>query len=617
MLLSDAIVACLELFDVEYVFGVSGANIEHLHDAIHRRGRIRSVLARSESGAAYMADCHARVGHRLGVCCSTSGGGMMNLVAGVAEAHQSAVPLLAIVGQPPSSLDGRGAFQDSSGIGQTVDAYGLFSAVSKFTGRVHDSDSFWSAMEHALVACLAGRRAAAVLLIPRNRFVLEVGDRCAQLVEAVRARIERVEPSDDDLLALLAAIRTAKRPVMIVGEGVERSSAEDAVSSFARDLGLPVATTMGSRGVLAHDHASNLGVLGVAGHPSVHDYLREECDLLFVVGTALDTMTRAPFAQDAVDLPAKRLIALDEDTHELRRVVASQLRSEVTQTTQRSWWPAAVQGIDCTVDADIRISLERMRELWSGDPFHCGRGDGYELTVFEPSAASPSLRAARASIVDAPPSAEPLRQSDALRVIARHLPLAGTLLYDAGNCASAALHFVPLPRNVRGVIALGMGAMGFAIAGATGAQLAQGNLRRSVVLAGDGAFLMQGFEIHTAAELALPILFVIFNNAGHGMCATRQERFFEGRFESVFYPRVDIAAVARGLAPAEALWVGRADSVRSIDGALSSYERSGIKTGVLELVIDIEEAPPFTPLLPKDSPTVSLATWLARADRRP
>src|SRR6185437_117435 len=111
MKLAEALATTLRDWGLEYLFGVSGANIEHLHDAVHRLGgeRFRSVCAKSEVGAAFMADCRARVHRTLGVCCSTSGGGMMNLAVGVAEAFAESVPLLAIVGQPPTRLEVPGA----------------------------------------------------------------------------------------------------------------------------------------------------------------------------------------------------------------------------------------------------------------------------------------------------------------------------------------------------------------------------------------------------------------------------------------------------------------------------------------------------------------------------
>src|SRR5262245_46043136 len=179
MKVCDAIVATLLELDVRYLFGVSGANIEHIHDAVHRLGgtRLRSILAKHESGAAFMADGHARVSRTLGVCCSTSGGGMLNLLAGVAEAQASAVPLLALVGQPPLSSEGKGGFQDSSGRDHTVNALQLWRAVTKHTAKISRAEDFWHEFLGCLRQALSGRRGATALLLPRDVMEAEVGPR--------------------------------------------------------------------------------------------------------------------------------------------------------------------------------------------------------------------------------------------------------------------------------------------------------------------------------------------------------------------------------------------------------------------------------------------------------
>ena len=190
MKLADALVAGLAALDVRYVFGVSGANIEHLHDAIHRHGgRLTSVLAKSEAGAAFMADGYARVHRRLGVCCSTSGGGMMNLAVGIAESHAESVPVLAVVGQAALRGEGRGAFQDSSGIGRTVDAAALFSSIAKSVTKIVDGQDFWSAFETAVVTALSGRQGPAVLLIPRSVWDLDVEPPAPALADRIAAAI--------------------------------------------------------------------------------------------------------------------------------------------------------------------------------------------------------------------------------------------------------------------------------------------------------------------------------------------------------------------------------------------------------------------------------------------
>src|SRR5262245_46938865 len=187
MKLSEALVTTLRDWGLEYLFGVSGANIEPLHDAVHRlgEGRLFSVCAKSEVGAAFMADCRARVHRTLGACCSTSGGGMMNLAVGVAESFAESVPVLAVVGQPPTYLEGRGAFQDSSGIGRSVNAVGLWSSISKSQSRITEPDQFWQSLMTAVRTALTGRPGPAVLLIPCNLWDADVGSRPSWIADSL------------------------------------------------------------------------------------------------------------------------------------------------------------------------------------------------------------------------------------------------------------------------------------------------------------------------------------------------------------------------------------------------------------------------------------------------
>jgi acetolactate synthase-1/2/3 large subunit len=162
-------------------------------------------------------------------------------------------------------------------------------------------------------------------------------------------------------------------------------------------------------------------------------------------------------------------------------------------------------------------------------------------------------------------------QSEAIAIVQDLLPESGHVLYDAGNCAAAALHMTRVPSGASSTIALGMGGMGYAIAGAIGAQLGSPFGTRTVVFAGDGAFPNDGLEIHTAVDLGLPILFVVFNNNMHGMCVTRQQLFFESRLECVRYAPVDIALIARGLGTPHRLWVGSAGTVDELRYQLEDY----------------------------------------------
>lgn len=586
MKLSDALVKALISLDVRYVFGVSGANIEHLHDAIHRlgQGKLQSVMAKTEDGAAFMADCHARVHRVLGVCCSTSGGGMMNLIAGIAESYAESVPVLALVGQPPLALEGRGAFQDSSGIGRSVDGIKLWGAVAKYVAKISKPEDFWYHLTQAVKAALSGRPGPSVLLFPRDIYEQEVELCPEKWAEELRNLICPRAVTLEMILPLFEEIRRAKKPVLILGHGVRRCSNPQAVINFARAVGLPVITTLSGRGEFPNDNPLYMGMLGVAGHPSVHTYLKEQADLLIVVGAGLNFMTRQPLSRTLVD---KKIAVVNIDVGEIALVAS----------------PTVV------VEADAGMVFKVLLELLKQKPFKVQPLQGYVPQMFKP------LLAAPISLDDRMPKADsqPLLQSEAIAILQDFLPESGHLLYDAGNCAAAALHMTRVPPGSSSTIALGMGGMGYAIAGAIGAQLGSPPGTRTVVFAGDGAFLMTGFEIHTAVDLGLPILFVVFNNNMHGMCVTRQQLFFESRLECVRYTPVNIAPIARGLGTPDRLWVGSADTVEELCYQLEDYRNHADLPGVLELRLLREEVPPFTPFLPEYVPTIPIGKEESKA----
>lgn len=588
---ADAIIDSLVGWQIDAIFGVSGANIEHLHDAVHRRGlgRLRSVAARSESGAAFMADAYARVNGRLGVCCSTSGGGMMNLAVGVAESYQEGIPVLAIVGQVARSHEGTGGFQDSSGRGRTVAAAQMWRAIAKDVREVRSGETLWDDLLGAVRAALSGRPGPAVLLVPRDVWEIPVEARPNDWPQTLSEVSPPMTPPVEAMDRLEHDLRSARHPVMVVGALGLKDGANSAVRSFARRAQVPVVTTLADVGAYPQDDSLYLGTIGTAGHPSAHRYINEQADLILVVGSRLEMMLSAPI------LPAlgrAKIWFVDVDT----------------SCVQERFPDASL------LEADVSITLQSLASRWPLFSMTSGRPEGYRQERFLPQLAPP---------VSGSPSLDdsveaPLLQSEALALLEQVLPQDGHLLFDAGNCAASALHYLTVPSKTSTTIALGMGGMGYAIPAAVGAQLGGQDDRPTVVLCGDGAFLLLGLEIHTAVDLGLPILFVVFNNGAHGMCVTRQQLFFDSRIECSQYADVNVAHVARGLGNYNQLWVQSAQTRRELEQAIVSYKQWGGRgPGVLELVLRQEEIPPFTPFLPADAPVgdSALADLLSPAKR--
>ncbi|MCU7728504.1 thiamine pyrophosphate-binding protein [Actinoplanes sp. KI2] len=537
--LVDRLVDHLATFGVDHVFGVGGANIEDLYDAIHRgHSAVRGVVAKHEFSAVTMADGYARATGRLGVVAATSGGGAMNLVPGLAEAHASRIPLLALVGQPPAALDGQGAFQESSGRSGSFDARRVFAPISRFCARVERPDTIGELLARAVAAALREPRGPAVLLLPK--------DVQQARVDAYAPIPPTPAPTSVDLAAVdraVTALRTATGVLVIAGAGVAATDSRAEVAELARRTGAWVAVTPDAKDVFDNHDPRFVGVSGVMGHPTVADCLRR-ADLCLLVGTRLPMMARA---------------GLDEL---LRRTTVICLDPETPFVAGQS------------VRGDVRSTLRALVGRFPAQPRPC------------PEHAGPRPLPAHPFHGSGTPYAEAIAAIDAA------LPDDAHVFVDAGNAAAAAIHLLPARRRGRFVVAVGMGGMGYAFGAGIGAALASG--QRTFVLAGDGAFFMHGMEVHTAVEYDVPITFVIFNNNAHGMCVTREQLFYGDDYSYNLFRPTDIAGAMT--AAFRTLSVSGAGSAEQLRRALR-HSAAGPGPALVEVDVDPREVPPFLPFL--------------------
>ncbi|MBU0994259.1 MAG: thiamine pyrophosphate-binding protein [Proteobacteria bacterium] len=560
MPLADAMVMALRDLGVEHLFGVSGANIENLHDAVFRlgEGKLSNRLCKSEIGAAFMADGYSRFKDTIGVCCCTSGGGMMNMAVGVAESRASGVPLLAIVGCPPSYLTGQGAFQDASGNGLTVDAKMLWQSISKCVIEL-TAEHFWEQLFHALTESFSKRPGPSSLLIPRDIIEQQVSPRPSWWPSKLSAFKIEDELPKKELLSLVSAINDARSAVIFAGPEVGN---QNELVKFSNFTGIPVATTLGATGAYPNNHPNFLGTVGAAGLPSVHTYL-SGCDLIIVLGCQLEAMIRAPFE---TTLLSKNIYIINTCT--------SSSPKHLDVNTITACPNRVLKYLNGNKNHLIKkLNPEKLPQHTHYKPQTYSYGKTPELNTGE----------------------QILKQSEALTILQSFIPQNGNLLFDAGNCAAAAAHYLTIPDGTRSLVALGMGGMGYAICAAIGIQLAKPK-NQTMVISGDGAFLMTGMEIHSAIEWRLPILWVFFNNSQHGMCTSRQRHFFENRITCTQYGDVNIDRVVSGLDSSNTLWHGQAKDATEMKFLLEDYYAKDSRPGVLELKIGIEEIPPFFPL---------------------
>jgi acetolactate synthase-1/2/3 large subunit len=232
--MADLLVAYLEQLGVEYVFGVPGGAIEPLYDALarsERRGGVRAVVARHETGAAFMADGYARNSGKLGVCCSTTGPGATNMITGVASAYENNVPMLVITAQTAISTFGKGAIQDSSCTG--VNTVGLYSHCTRYNTLISHIDQFEHKLAAAIMSAMGSPAGPAHISVPRD--VMAMDNLVSQTHYQLDNLLDRPALIDEKAVAKLnVEITRARNPVFIIGD--EASEAIVSILSIASEI---------------------------------------------------------------------------------------------------------------------------------------------------------------------------------------------------------------------------------------------------------------------------------------------------------------------------------------------------------------------------------------------
>ena len=544
----DYVVRQLVAAGVDHMFGVDGANIEDLYDAAHFCAGITAVLAKHESSAAAMADGYSRTGCGLGVVMATSGGGSLNLVPGLGESLASRVPVLALVGQPPTTMDGLGSFQDTSGSNGALNAEALFSAVSLDCRRVTDPTEIVAALSDAIAA--ARRGGPAVLLLPKDIQQSELRH-ASSPIQTILA-LPTPSPSGD-LRTIIRILSHTHGPVSIIaGEQVARDDAREELELLRSLLNASIATVPDAKDVSGPSETS-LGVTGVMGHPGVAEAITKSAVCL-VIGTRLNVTSRA---------------GLDEA---LSNVQLLSIGSGVPYLPCRH-----------VTSSDLRTSLETL---------------AIEISVIDGMDVLPRrVVNPRAELTPPPSDAPGIRYRDAIDALDTVLPDGVDIVVDAGNSGAAAIHNLPVRRSGRFVVALGMGGMGYSFGAGIGmafGRVVSGSARRTMVIAGDGSFFMHGMEVHTAVQYRLPITFVLFNNNAHAMCVTREQLYYQDLYS---YNRFQPSLLGAGLA---AMFPGLHSVDVSDPEALPGVLRDAISVdgpSVVSIECSADEIPPFAPFL--------------------
>lgn len=559
----EVVLRYLEQEGVRHIFGIPGGPLMPLYEALYASGGIRPILAKHEEGAAFMADGYARVRGGLGVCCATTGPGATNALTGVACAAMDSIPLMILTAQVATWCFGKGAAQESNGY--AVDVVELYKAVTKQSVMLINPATIGDTMKGLLRSALSGRTGPVHLNIPAD-LAKRPGD--SRLTPAGLFRAPARGFDRAAVRRAAQALGRAKRPAILAGHGVTLSQASEELRRLAERLMIPVATSPKAKGAFPEDHVLSLGVMGLAGSPQARTYLTSgEVDVLLVVGSGLGEQVSDGWDQKLA--PSDALIQIDLDPEVIGRN-----------------YPAAVGvvGDARAVLTELYFQLDREARWTQTPPSREAREA--ELRCFKsshPRVLNPELMSNESV---------PLKPPRVMAELQEALPADALLFVDIGNAMAWAIHYLTLTRPRSFFTNMGFASMGHAVASAIGGKLAAPE-RPVIALSGDAAFAMNGFEVHTAVEHDIPVVWLVLNNGGHGMVYHGERLLFGGKFVSSRFSRpLDIAGMAESF--------GALSFAVEKPGELGPALRAALSSGrpaVIDARVDLETCPPMGPRL--------------------
>ena len=493
----DTLVATLLEHGVDTAFGVPGESYLAVLEALREaQQRLRFVVTRHESGATFAACAYGRLARKPGVAFVTRGPGATNAAIGIHTARQDSVPLLLFIGQVPSGQRGREAFQE-------IDYHRMLGPLTKAVFEPQTPQEVADAAAEAHAIAVDARPGPVAIALPEDVTEGAAGNAPPPALRPRRAR----PPAPGAIEDIARRLAAAERPVVLAGEMVGYEGANEALAAFAEAHGCGVLSSFRQQGVVPCAHPAYLGTLGLA-LPPYQEQLLAEADLVLALGTRLDLATTL---DDRVTEEARFVIHVYPDGDAL-----------------------AAAGADLQVCADIAPVLDRLcaaaseavpagRSAWRAA--HRAAFDAFRL-----EAAAPALGAVDLAAV--------------VQTLAEQVPADATIVNDAGNFSTWLLRHYPYEHPLSQA-APAVGAMGYAMPGAIGAQLARPG-KRVVALAGDGGFGMTGQELITAVGNRLPIVVLVCDNGGYGTIAMHQhQRYGAGATYGIALDRPDFAAAAR------------------------------------------------------------------------
>ncbi|MBR5324229.1 MAG: biosynthetic-type acetolactate synthase large subunit [Muribaculaceae bacterium] len=498
---SEILIKSLLAEGVDTVFGYPGGAITPVFDCMYDyQDELKHILVRHEQGATHAAQGYARVSGKTGVVIVTSGPGATNTITGIADAMMDSTPMVVIAGQMPSSMLGTDAFQETDVVGITL-------PITKWSYQIRRAEDVAWAVARAFYIASTGRPGPVMLDFAKNAQT-EVAEFEYKKCNYIRSYNPYPNINEESVRKAAEMINAAKKPLLLVGQGVTLGGAEQEIIELMEKADIPAATTLLGLSSIPSSHPLNMGMLGMHGNvaPNV---MTNECDLLIAVGMRFDDRVTAVL--DSYAKQAKK-IHFDIDPSEFNKNVAVDL--SVLGNSKES------------IAAVTALVEKRENKEW--------------LQMFDrPKAEEKS----KVIDVEVAPESGPLKMGEVVSRVSKYTNDNAVVVTDVGQNQMMGVRYSKYsqPRSV--ITSGGLGTMGFGLPAAVGAKF--GAPARTVCLfVGDGGLQMTLQELGTIKAYGVNVKIILLTNTVLGMVRQWQELFFEKRFSETNLSNPDFVALA-------------------------------------------------------------------------
>ena len=484
---SEALIKSLLEEGVDTIFGYPGGAIMPIYDSLYSyQDKINHILTRHEQGAIHAAQGYSRVSGKVGVCFATSGPGATNLITGIADAQIDSTPLVCITGQVPSQLLGTDAFQES-------DVIGISMPVTKWNYQITSSDEIGEIISKAFYIARSGRPGPVLIDITKDAQFSEV-DFNYKKCERIRSYHPYPIINDKKIKKASKLINNAKKPLILVGQGVLLSNAENELIKFSEITGIPLASTLLGLSAVSCDHKNYVGYLGMHGNygPNVKT---NEADLIIAIGMRFDDRVTGDTSKYAVN---DKIIHIEIDPSEIDKIIKT----------------------DVAINADAKEALiglnkivqKNSHEEWINEFRECDKLEFDKIINKEING-----------------SYDKLSMAEVIHKISEFTQGKSIIVTDVGQHQMVASRYYKFTEPNSNITSGGLGTMGFALPAAMGSKIGNPN-REVIAVIGDGGIQMTIQELATISQYSIGVKILILNNNFLGMVRQWQELFFDNRY---------------------------------------------------------------------------------------